>query len=274
MFFIGQWKRGLVVRYRNDSKKITETGRDNVLTKKTPVLISFVKYKDTSQLYVNGKLVVAKAVLFPGTSNKYKNISFVIGNSTKGNQQWNGEMYALAAFNKKLSQQEIEKNYKFWEKDRRYSQIGDESVLFYSFDSKFQRIYKNGSSSGNSGELTIPSHLLQLQKDYLVPPWIDFRWEMDYAVDIVQNLLAFVILGVLATASFSYLHLKRNVLISISTLNSFLISITIETLQIYLPTRTSQLSDLILNTAGGFLGALIFLYFTPRIRTFVQNIPR
>lgn len=271
MFFIGQWKKGLVVRYRNDSKKNVETGKDNVLTKKNPVFISFVKYNDTIQLFVNGKIIAEKAVLFPNAPNKHINFLFVIGNSSKGNQQWNGELYALAAFNKRLSQQEIERHYKLWGINRNYSQLSDESVLFYSFDHQFQRIYKNGSLKGGSGELTIPSRLSQLQKDFLVPPWIDFRWEKNYAVDVIQNLLAFIILGVLATASFSYLHLKRNVLISISTLNSFLISITIESLQTYLPTRTSQLSDLILNTAGGFLGALIFLYFIPRIQTSVGN---
>jgi hypothetical protein len=274
VFFIGQWKRGLVVRYVNCSKKILETGKDNVLTKKTPFFITFVKFNDTIQLFVNGKLVANKAVLFPDTANNFKKKLFVIGNSSKGNQQWNGGLYALAAFNKKLTQQKIEKHYKLWEKDRSYSQLRDESVFFYSFDSKFQRIYKNGSLNSDSSELIIPNHLLQLQKDFLVPPWIDFRWEKDYAIDVIQNLLAFIILGVLATASFSYLNLNRNILISISTLNSLLISITIETLQIYLPTRSSQLSDLILNTAGGFLGALIFLYFTPRIRTLVQNVLR
>jgi glycopeptide antibiotics resistance protein len=117
--------------------------------------------------------------------------------------------------------------------------------------------------------MVIPKTFWPQQKKYLTPPWEDFRFESDYASDLILNFIAFVILGFLTVASYSYFSLKRTLLFIIAVLNSFLISITIETLQVFLPSRTSQLSDLLLNTLGGYSGGVLYYY----VASFIKKLP-
>jgi glycopeptide antibiotics resistance protein len=74
--------------------------------------------------------------------------------------------------------------------------------------------------------------------------------------DIVLNVIGFVPWGV----SFAICLQARRTMdstrtIALSTLTAFGISLFIEILQVYLPSRDSSLLDLIMNTFGGLIGA-------------------
>lgn len=106
--------------------------------------------------------------------------------------------------------------------------------------------------------IQVPRHLVPLKAKMLTPPWNDVRMERRYAVDLVANLIGFIPLGLslcfLLNIVFS-IHNYRYMVI----MTSFLISLFIETAQAYLITRTSQMSDLLLNSWGGVLGLVMYI---------------
>jgi glycopeptide antibiotics resistance protein len=93
----------------------------------------------------------------------------------------------------------------------------------------------------------------------LIGPWDDFQWTSSYFSDVIINLVGFIPLGFFMSLFLSKvagIHFwKTNLLLTITI--CFIISLCIELIQVYLPTRSSQLSDLFLNTLGGGLGALL-----------------
>jgi VanZ family protein len=79
--------------------------------------------------------------------------------------------------------------------------------------------------------------------------------------DVVANVIGYVPLGFLAVLA-TYPALRGRYAFASSLICSVLLSFTLEFLQLYLPTRTSSNLDLLANTAGGALGALIALAAT------------
>jgi glycopeptide antibiotics resistance protein len=74
---------------------------------------------------------------------------------------------------------------------------------------------------------------------------------------VLINIGGFIPLGFVFCAYFSSaLHLKRTQLITI--LLGFTVSLAIEVLQGFIPTRASGMTDVITNTLGTTIGAMVF----------------
>jgi len=78
------------------------------------------------------------------------------------------------------------------------------------------------------------------------------------AFDLVLNVLGYIPLGFLAVLA-TYPRLRGLAGFAFAVVSCVLLSFTLESLQLYLPTRTSSNLDLIANAAGGSLGALAAL---------------
>jgi VanZ family protein len=89
---------------------------------------------------------------------------------------------------------------------------------------------------------------------FLEAPWPRY-WSR---FDIVANGVGYIPLGFLAALALLRTGLLPQPLL-LATLLASLLSLLMETLQSYLPMRVPQLSDLLLNSAGGFVGALLAL---------------
>jgi glycopeptide antibiotics resistance protein len=119
----------------------------------------------------------------------------------------------------------------------------------------------------NRHTLSMPNRFQMIQKVILEPPWKDFRWKFYYFEDIFMNLIGFIPFGFL---TFTLLKSKpksqRGASIFVIVLG-FLISILIETIQVYLPSRDSQAMDVLANTFGTYLGIILF-----RFKPFFQTL--
>lgn len=108
--------------------------------------------------------------------------------------------------------------------------------------------------------IEVPRQLVPLNAKMLTQPWKDVSLERRYALDLIVNLLGFVPLGLSLCLLMNITFPVRNYKYLVAML-VFIISLFIETVQAYLITRTSQMSDLILNSWGGVLGVVLYVIF-------------
>ena len=129
-------------------------------------------------------------------------------------------------------------------------------IGLYLFNEKQGAAIRDYSNLNN--HLTIPVLFRPVKKIILDPPWQDFRWNRSFVQDTIVNLLGFVPLGFFFTAFLlKASNWKRKIIYIGVAATGFAISLTIELSQIYLPSRYSQLDDVICNSAGTVLGVII-----------------
>jgi glycopeptide antibiotics resistance protein len=91
--------------------------------------------------------------------------------------------------------------------------------------------------------------------------------------DQVNNILLFMPLGFSLASVLQNLNIKKIRQILIVILASFSLSLTVEFLQIFLPSRMPTPADLINNTLGGFLGLICFqIWHNPSFSSTVKQI--
>ena len=106
------------------------------------------------------------------------------------------------------------------------------------------------------GKLTfIPERFTPYKRQLLALPGIqDIRRNIG---DILINVLAFIPLGFLLAGHFHRRDLALKNALLFSIIIGFLISLTIEVLQAFLPSRNSSMTDLNMNTIGAAIGGIV-----------------
>ena len=105
--------------------------------------------------------------------------------------------------------------------------------------------------------LLIPEHFFVLNEQFLERPWDEFRPSWGYWKDVLVNIVGFVPLGFFFYAYFSTIgKIKRATWVTVGF--GFAMSLTIEVLQSFLPTRDSGMTDLFTNTLGTVFGVILF----------------
>jgi glycopeptide antibiotics resistance protein len=113
--------------------------------------------------------------------------------------------------------------------------------------------------SGNGQALHIPSKTVVLKKNYLSPPWKNFQPDISLLLDVVFNVIGFIPFGFALSGCLeqSFKWPVRSAVPAIFIF-CFAVSLSIETIQAWIPTRSSSLLDLILNTLGAGIGIWIY----------------
>jgi glycopeptide antibiotics resistance protein len=84
------------------------------------------------------------------------------------------------------------------------------------------------------------------------------RWDSAFWKDVTLNLLGFIPLGFFLSAlrsDFGGAAARRNLLLCVGL--CLALSLVIELAQAFIPSRSSQLLDLLLNTLGGAIGVTL-----------------
>jgi VanZ family protein len=101
--------------------------------------------------------------------------------------------------------------------------------------------------------------------NFLTKPWPNYQSNFDF----FSNILAYVPLGILAAFRWQPKHGNVNAL-RFSLLLGFTLSLCMESLQNFLPTRVPSWVDLLTNSAGAFIGALIATPYAERLNASMQ----
>lgn len=219
-----------------------------------PSVITIVASPQARAAYVDGILQEKSTRLAPFCTSSTGWL--VLGTSPVSDSGWRGTLHGLAIFGRDLSAAEVLNDFHSWKENGRPSTAANEDLrALYLFDERAGDVVHN--RAGNGPDLTIPNHYLVPFKPFLQAPWKEFRPTLDFLSDALVNVAGFIPFGFVFCSYFTTVRrLQRAQLITI--LLGFLVSLTVETLQGFLPTRGSGVTDIITNTAGTAIGTMLF----------------
>lgn len=180
----------------------------------------------------------------------------ILGDSVLQQDGWSGEVRGLAVYDSELSVPALVRHYRSWT-ETGYPEVApmEHNVGLYLFDERAGMLLHNRARPG--GDLSIPSTYTVLDQTLLEPFWEEFSMTGGYWTNFVKNIVGFIPVGLCFYAYFSLVrHRRRSVLITVVI--GFAISLTIEVLQAFLPTRDSGMTDLFTNTLGTYTGVLVY----------------
>jgi len=199
-------------------------------------------------VYLDGQLVRS----FP-VSTRADNLSgkVLVGHSVKGGGQWSGSVARLAIFEGTVDAAEISRRYEQWTKTRHLDREVNHRGAEYDFVTPAGDLVRNVGETGP--DLMVPK-TFRLSKPKVLE-WPD-HLDRPVVVDAVVNIAGFVPFGLVTCLCLRFWtgwSISRCVLMTILVGAS--VSLVIELLQVFLPTRDSSLADLVTNILGTTIGA-------------------
>jgi hypothetical protein len=181
----------------------------------------------------------------------------VLGNAPMGINPWSGQLKGLAVYDRELTGAEASQHYANWTKNTPPDFANSEGVVaFYPFNEGKGSVVHNQMDSRT--DLLIPKRFFVLNEQFLEPPWKEFYPTWSYWSNVAVNIAGFVPFGFVFHGYFSSVRkIKRALMVTV--ILGFIVSLTIEVLQAFLPTRDSGMTDLITNTSGTALGAMLWV---------------
>jgi len=224
---------------------------DGIFAAGQPLHIAGTSGAHGTAVYVNGQL--ARSAPDARYSMKDLEGTWILSGFGNRHDAWNGEIRALAIYNRELTPAEVSHDYERWTKHGPPgTSSGERALAMYSFEEGTGRTVRNRVPEGTP--LTIPERFTVLHQVILEYPWTEFRPDWPYWKDVILNLGGFIPLGFFLRA---YLPAAGNR--TWPALATILLgaaaSLTVEALQSYLPTRDSSMTDVLTNTLGTCMGA-------------------
>ncbi len=274
-FTIGQERNDLVLRLRT-----TETNLNGV----PPIVVSNVFVKGRVQhlvitydfleerVYTNGKERLKTENIKGNFSNWDPSYHLVLANEFTGNRQWRGRLFLVAIYNRALSASEILQNYQAGisfpsETIAMKRRVRDGLVTLYLFNEKEGKIVKDRSGLYPPLDLKIPEKFKVTNKVFLRHPFQNYTINYETMKDLALNIGFFIPLGFLYT-----MLIRRRGISSFASaltvvIGGILFSLTIESLQYFIESRSSSLTDVVNDATGVILGvifACLYLLRCPR----------
>jgi hypothetical protein len=240
-------RRGELVRQWWKTNNVFEAGKRVVLT--------ITGSQGKTVLYVNG--IAANVSSEFNLSGADLSGKLILGNSAI-QDNWHGDLMGLAIYDHVLTPPQIEIHAGRWLRGQTPVLNGDEvPAVLYRFDEGSGSIVHDRGSGSNS--LLIRPRYFILHPAFLEPLWKPFRSRWDgwmtrsYWSDVIINIVGFIPFGFFFALRFSLSPAIRSPRM-MALLLGVAISLAIETLQYFLPTRDSSMTDLLNNSIGTAIG--------------------
>jgi hypothetical protein len=219
------------------------------------VFVAITSGPSGTTVYADGVVVRT----FPGFRFSSRDLTgqLIVGNSPASTHNWSGQVGGLAIYRRELSLSEISQHYGPSKREHPVLTDDKDAVALYLFNEGNGSIVHNPVDPAT--DLIIPERFFVLNKEFLERPWSEFHPGPGYWKNLGINIAGFVPLGFFFCAYFSSMRESRRALAGTIALG-FAVSLTIEVLQAFLPTRDSGMTDLLTNTFGTALGATLFLW--------------
>jgi hypothetical protein len=241
----------------------------NVFRQHTPAFVTVSSGPSGTEVYVDGSLI--KTVPWFRITSIDLTGHLIVGTSPVKNDAWRGQLRGLAIYRRALTGAEALQHYRAWETmGRPYSAENERGIALYLFDEHSGRVVHNRGSV--KVDLYIPEKFTILNEKFLEPAWKEFNLRWGYWKSALINIGGFVPLGFFWCA---YLSLTKPMswVAVVTVVLGFTVSLTIEVLQTFLPTRDSGTTDLITNTFGTGLGVMFYRWKPSLVTGILSRIP-
>ncbi len=219
-----------------------------------PVLITVTSDARGTSVYLDGKLAETSSRFV--LSRLDLSGQLFLGASPMYDDRWSGQLRGFALYGRSLSASEISNHLDAWSRGLVPASANEQGALaLYTFGEHTGSVIHD--QLGLSPDLHIPRSYQIFHKPLLTMPWRDFRRDGGEIRDISINIAGFIPFGFFICAWFSVGSFRRHAALA-TIISGASISLCIEVLQLYLPTRTSSMTDVITNTLGACIGALLF----------------
>lgn len=260
-FSVHQYRAILILirENQNDERRRQVIGVADVLHPIKPAFITITSGPQKTSIYVDGRPVKPFPLFRIGADCAGR---LVLGTSPIENDSWTGDLRGLAIYQRELTPAEVLRHYETWTTRGRPAVARDENAVgIYLFDERAGNIVHD--AAGRGIDLYIPNRFSLLHQKFLEPFWKEFKPRRSYWVDILVNIAGFIPLGFVFFAHWSSARpIKHPALATVAL--GLAVSLTIEVVQSYLPTRASGTTDLITNTLGTFLGVKLYAWAAAR----------
>ncbi len=252
---VEQWTTMILVSlWGPDGRRIGKVGIQDALSAGTPR--SLVITVDDGELGLSvdesAGLRESRSVVIP--ADFFKDCRLLIGLSPTGRDPWHGEMTELGIFRGAVSAGEIADF-----QARRPGRYGlqafamEKPLAAFTFAQSDGRTIADGSGKG--WDLDLPAYPRLFKYEVLiVDPGNPFS-DRGLTFDMIVNYLGFFPFGACFFMGFRSFAGSGKRALALTVGCAFLVSLGIELAQVFIPTRTSQLLDLALNTIGALSAA-------------------
>jgi VanZ family protein len=261
-FSLRQFQGGLVMERENPYSvpKKTEIYVGEVFGGQRPVLVTITSGGSGTATYVDG--VLTKTVPRFMLSSRDLTGQMVVGNSPSTSYSWSGQLKGLAIYDHELSSAEVAHGFEDWTRGSYLTTATNEGVVArYVFDEGKGGVARNQFYPATN--LLIPERFFVLNERFLERPWDEYQPGWRYWRNVLVNIVGLVPLGFFFYAYFSTIPKIRRAA-SLTMVFGFAVSLTIEVLQSFLPTRDSGMTDLFTNTLGTALGVILCAWCVKR----------
>jgi VanZ family protein len=265
-FYLPDNSPHLLVRQWSDSLLVTH---DSVNAEGK---IKHIKF-DVDHAFQTGNLLLLTITSGPNGTTVYRNAArpqsfskfsispselsgqIVLGTSPVDYRPWLGEIRGLAIYSKELTPAEVSRHYAEWTAAHPANpRDEDGAIARYAFSEGAGREIHNDVATGPS--LKIPASFAVPHKAMLTSAVKEFEPNRLYVEDVMANIVGFIPLGMILGVYFAFGHSRSRAILYATLAGSFL-SFIIEVLQAYIPRRVSGTTDIITNTLGALIGAVV-----------------
>ena len=226
-----------------------------------PIFVTVTSGSHGTLVYIDG--VVAKTSASFGLEREDFAGRLVLATSSI-NDSWTGLIFGLALYSQELEREQVSRSFHSWTSATALGPAKAEAepaLALYLFNERDGAVVHNERNPETN--LIIPARYLVLHNPFLQPPWEHYRnrWSAahywPYWQDAGVNVAGFMPVGFCFAAYFVSVKRRQHPL-RLCVLVGFTLSLTIEVLQAFLPTRNSGMTDLITNTVGTALGGMLY----------------
>ena len=233
----------------------------NVFRRPQPRFLSITCGTGGTKVYVDGSAVQTFPDARPST-NLFGG-DLVVGDAPWQGDSWAGRLYGLAIYDRELSATQVLRHFTTWTRTGRpETDVADGVTALYLFNEGHGRSVQNRAGPGPA--LVIPDRYRVVHQTLFEPFWEEFSWTRSYWGAALKNIVGFVPLGF---CLYPYLQairrFKRAMMFTV--LLGTLVSLTIESVQYFLPTRESGTTDIFTNTLGTLLGGVAYVAARPTL---------
>jgi VanZ family protein len=254
-FLIRQWTDGLLVthdaRINHDKTRTIKFDVDHVFVRGELVQVTISSGPKGTTVYLDGQM--SESVPQFRVSGKELSAQVVLGTSPVTYNPWFGELCGLGIYSRELTPADAFRHFREWTEPSGSPDLQNAMARYIFAEKAGQEVHNEVASGPN---LEIPARFSIPHKGMLESVAKEFRPNRRYASDVLMNIAGFIPLGVIVCACLTPTRTRWNAIL-FTVVACGILSLGIEVLQYYIPSRGSGITDIITNTTGAAAGAVL-----------------